>query len=428
MKMQAFDVNERAFFALVRAGLWGNRVQLDSYREVDFGEVDWMAVDWREVYRLADRQLVAGLVAAGLESLGAMMEGVDRAGTLMEGVDRAGAFVVPHVVAKAFAGATMRLERRSEAMDALVGELVSELRAAGIEALLVKGQGIALCYERPLWRACGDVDLYLDGAQFERAKELFRPRAEKFDCSLPGHVNMHLGHWTVELHADQHCGISPRINRVMDEIHARLFRAGEAAAAAAAAAVAAACAPEAPETSALGAQESVAQELAARVELAQESVAQELAARVELAQDSVAQELAARVELAQDSVAQELAARGSGTRMLGEVRMAEIGGVLVALPSPDNDVLIVFVHFINHFYREGLGIRQVCDWCRLLWTYRDTIDKDLLEKRLRRMGLVGAWRAFGAFAVTHLGMPADAMPLSAPAPAPRQPRQAASTL
>ena len=328
------DTNEKAFFALVRAGLWGNRVQLDSYREVD-----WKEVDWREVYRLADRQLVAGLVAAGLESLGALMEGVDRAGTLMEGVDRAGtlveesegagAFVVPHAVAKAFAGATMRLERRSEAMDVLVGELVSELRAAGIEALLVKGQGIALCYERPLWRACGDVDLYLDGAQFERAKELFRPRAEKFDCSLPGHVNMHLGRWTVELHADQHCGISPRINRVMDELHARLFRAGE-------------------------------------------------------------------------------------------VRMAEIGGVPVALPSPDNDVLIVFVHFINHFYREGLGIRQVCDWCRLLWTYRDTIDKDLLERRLRRMGLVGAWRAFGAFAVTHLGMPAAAMPLSAPAPRSRR--------
>ena len=104
--------------------------------------------------------------------------------------------------------------------------------------------------------------------------------------------------------------------------------------------------------------------------------------------------------------------------------MAEIGGVPVALPSPDNDVLIVFVHFINHFYREGLGIRQVCDWCRLLWTYRDTIDKELLERRLRRMGLVGAWRAFGAFAVTHLGMPAAAMPLSAP----RQPRQAASAL
>ena len=35
----------------------------------------------------------------------------------------------------------------------------------------------------------------------------------------------------------------------------------------------------------------------------------------------------------------------------------------------------------------------------------------LLERRLREMGIVSEWNAFGAFAVDYLGMPVDAMPL-----------------
>lgn len=35
----------------------------------------------------------------------------------------------------------------------------------------------------------------------------------------------------------------------------------------------------------------------------------------------------------------------------------------------------------------------------------------LLERRLREMGIVSEWKAFGAFAVEYLGMPRKAMPL-----------------
>lgn len=34
----------------------------------------------------------------------------------------------------------------------------------------------------------------------------------------------------------------------------------------------------------------------------------------------------------------------------------------------------------------------------------------LLESRLRKMGLMTEWKAFGAFAVDYLGMPSEAMP------------------
>ena len=81
------------------------------------------------------------------------------------------------------------------------------------------------------------------------------------------------------------------------------------------------------------------------------------------------------------------------------------------MPSADNDALIIFTHYLNHFYKGGVGLRQICDWCRLLYTYRDSLNNGLLVQRIKRAGLVNEWRAFGAFAVKYLGMPIEAMPL-----------------
>lgn len=81
------------------------------------------------------------------------------------------------------------------------------------------------------------------------------------------------------------------------------------------------------------------------------------------------------------------------------------------MPSPDNDIIIAFVHYLNHFYKGGIGLRQIYDWCRLLWTYRNEIDQDLLESRIKRMGLVSEWKAFATFAIDYLNMPKFAMPL-----------------
>ena len=39
------------------------------------------------------------------------------------------------------------------------------------------------------------------------------------------------------------------------------------------------------------------------------------------------------------------------------------------------------------------------------------IDTSLLERRLKDMGIMSEWHAFGAFAIKYLGMPVEAMPL-----------------
>ena len=81
------------------------------------------------------------------------------------------------------------------------------------------------------------------------------------------------------------------------------------------------------------------------------------------------------------------------------------------LPAANEDVVYVFAHILQHFYKGGIGLRQICDWCRLLWTYRKSLNYEYLESIIREAGLMSEWKAFGAFAVEYLGMPVEAMPL-----------------
>lgn len=94
----------------------------------------------------------------------------------------------------------------------------------------------------------------------------------------------------------------------------------------------------------------------------------------------------------------------------GGIRVWRKDDVDIFLPNPDNDVILVFTHFLHHFYVGGIGLRQICDWCRLLWTYKDSIDRELLDARLTEMGLMTEWKAFAHFAVEWLGMSEEAMP------------------
>lgn len=286
------DNSIEVFFSLLRAGLWEQGVRLLACGPVDF----------EAVYKLAAEQSVVGLVAAGLEHV--------------EDVE------VPKQAAFSFMAFVLALEKKNRAMNSFIAELNKKLRDEGICAVLVKGQGVAQCYERPLWRACGDVDLFLDAENYERAKVFLGAMASSVEKEgeHSKHLGMSFGQWVVELHGTLSCGLSNRMDREIAEVQKDTFANG-----------------------------------------------------------------------------------GVRVWMNGETE--------VLLPGVDNDVILIFTHFLKHFYKGGLGLRQICDWCRLLWTFRSEIDLVLLEKRLRKMRLMSEWKAFGAFAVKYLGMPEEAMPL-----------------
>ena len=284
-----------AFFALLKAGLWERDVRLSTYSNIDYSEV----------YRLAEEQSVVGLVAAGLEHV----------------VD----VKVPQIDFLTFFGRAVQMEQQNSAMNDFIGVLVDKMRKAGIYTLLVKGQGIAQCYERPLWRTCGDVDFFLSENNYEKAKEFLTPfsSSTKIEGKYKQEYSLTIDSWVVELHGNMRCGLSSPMDRVIDEIQSDVFNSGD-------------------------------------------------------------------------------------------VRSWMNGKTQVFLPGVNCDICFVFTHFLKHFYCGGIGLRQICDWCRLIWTSRDRINMKLLEAHLANMGLRSEWKAFGAFVVDHLGMPSEAMPLYSP--------------
>ncbi len=283
--------NLSAFLALVRAGLWEKDVQLLS-----FGKVDYV-----EIMCFAEEQSVVGLVTAGVEHVADVK--------------------VPQVELLQFIGQTLQIEEQNKAMNAFISKLTSKLQTGYVYSLLVKGQGVAQCYEKPLWRSSGDVDLLLDADNYERAKTVLFPIADHVadEEPLAKHQGLSISGFEVELHGRMPFFLSKKVDDVIDEV-----------------------------------------------------------------------------------LADSLKKDGGRIWKLGETD--------VYLPKPDNDVIIVFTHFLFHFFVEGVGLRQICDWCRLLWTYRDSMNRDLLELRLRKAGLMSEWRAFASLAVNTLGMSEDAMP------------------
>ena len=278
--------NKDAFFALLRAGLWG-----DGNSDIRIDE----STDWQEVYRLATEQSVLGLVLAGLEH---------------------SAVKPPQMLLLQWIGEVQIIEQRNKEMNAFVAELIGKLRKNDIYTLLVKGQGVAQCYEKPLWRCSGDVDLLLSNDNYLKAKKTLIPIASEVanEDKATKHQALVINGFDVELHGKMPFSLSKRVEDGIDE------------------------------------------------------------------------------------VLNDLLCRGN-------VKSWDCNGTQVFLQSPDNDVILVFTHFLHHFFIEGVGLRQICDWCRLLFTYKDSLNYELLESRIHNMGLMTEWKAFYNLASRYLGMP-----------------------
>lgn len=283
--------NQEAFFALVRAGLWEKDVELACFEPFDF----------KEIYKLSQEQSVVGLVAAGLE--------------------HAKDTKFPKEDVLTIVGEALQLEQRNNAMNIFIGVIVEKMRKADIYTLLVKGQGVAQCYERPLLRACGDVDLFLNGCDYQKAFHFFKNHVQKIgkEDKYSKHLEISIAPWSVELHGTLRSGLWKRIDRVLDEVQKDVF-------------------------------------------------------------------------------------------YKRKVRIWINDDTHILLPGIDEDIIFIFSHILQHFFMEGVGLRQICDWCRLLWSYRDEIDRKLLENRINRMGVMSEWKAFAYLAVNTLGMSSEIMP------------------
>lgn len=82
----------------------------------------------------------------------------------------------------------------------------------------------------------------------------------------------------------------------------------------------------------------------------------------------------------------------------------EVDATQVPTLEPTAYAVYVFVHLFFHFIREGVGLRQMCDWAMLLHHYREVLDCEELERMLHGLGIEKAYRAFGCILVDKLGL------------------------
>lgn len=284
--------NRQALLALARAGLWEKDVWLLPFGDIEFSQV----------LNLAEEQSVVGILSAGLEHV----------------VDEK----IPKEVALQFVGQALQMEQRNLAMTKFTAEAVEKMREVGLNPLLVKGQGIGQCYERPLWRVSGDIDFFFSKVDYPKAVEFFKSWSGNVvqDSRYTKSFGVVIDPWFIEIHGTLRSTLSSRQVKEIDAVQEDTFKNKK-------------------------------------------------------------------------------------------FRVWKHGETEIYLPEVNNDLIFVFTHFVRHFYKEGVCIRQLCDWCRLLWTFRDSIDANLLAARIKRMNLMDEWRAFAALAVDYLGMPVEAMPL-----------------
>ena len=290
------DNNHKIFFELLKTGLFSvhgeGTMIIDSF---------FKNVDWGKVYQLAQEQSVQGLVLIGIEELR----------------DKGLELNVPKVLLLQWIGEVQVIEQRNQAMNVFLASLSEKLKAEHIDTLLVvKGQGIAQCYERPLWRASGDVDFILDNENYEKGKNFLSGIAQEVhkENDFDEHFSVMLDGWDVELRGSMRSMLTEKTDAMIDEIQKEAFEQNKH-------------------------------------------------------------------------------------------RIWNNSGSEILLPCLDDDVIFVFTHILKHFFHYGIGLRQVCDWCRLVYTYRDLLNYELLESRLRKMGLISEWKVFYNLASRYLSMP-----------------------
>ena len=88
-----------------------------------------------------------------------------------------------------------------------------------------------------------------------------------------------------------------------------------------------------------------------------------------------------------------------------------INDVDISILSPTINAVYLFIHIYHHFIKEGIGLRQLCDWAVFLNHYRSEIDRNEVARILNSLGYMKAYCAFGSILTDNLGLETDNFPL-----------------
>lgn len=141
---------------LLKAGLWGKRSEeLEGF--------PLSAERWKEVFELARRQTVTGIVYQGITMLPEEM-------------------MPPQPLLIRWVAEVDRIEANNQQMERALKELLSMYRVHDIHPIVMKGQGTAAMYDISTLRECGDIDLYfINDKESERARNLLHTKGITYE-------------------------------------------------------------------------------------------------------------------------------------------------------------------------------------------------------------------------------------------------------
>ncbi|MGM9773598.1 MAG: nucleotidyltransferase family protein [Candidatus Egerieousia sp.] len=280
------------FFKFVRCGLWNKASVIDSIPS---------EMEWKQLFVLFRQQAILGIFVSALENL--------------KKED------VPEAIRMKAALSAVTLEKANAKLNKALAEVGKIFDENGILYTVVKGPSVAQCYDKPLWRAPGDIDLFMPHDSYEKAKQIIIPLADsvmKEGVNVKHYAFFYKG-VEFELHGTMFTQLSNRIDSTLLSLQNKMF-------------------------------------------------------------------------------------------LERSLREWDNNGYRVLSPGINEDAVILFTHFVKHFFKKGLGLRQVCDWSQFLNRYYDKLDIDRLKVEIRELGLMSEWVAFASFAVDFLGHPSDKMP------------------
>lgn len=166
---------EKVFYSIIRASLWNTSVEIpNGFR------------DWGAIIKLAKTQALMGLVANVLLTNGEIRSSLHA-----------------ELISKLRNIPMTNLATHTQ-MNLTLQRLTLSLREAGIEPVLLKGQGLARNYPIPELRQCGDIDLYVGEECYERTYEALLPIVSEIDDKAKiwnwMHFDAKIGNIMLEVH------------------------------------------------------------------------------------------------------------------------------------------------------------------------------------------------------------------------------------
>lgn len=180
------------FLELLRSGLWGIPADLALFQ----GQVNWKAI-----LRLAKEQTIQVIVADGIETLPAEL-------------------CPPKELMFKLMAIRVKTKQLHLQLNSVLVKITRALTEAGLQSVLLKGQGLAHNYRLPESRMCGDIDLYVGMENFENACNTIAslsPIPQEED--LTGnemHIHLELDGVTIEAHRKTTSSANPRQNKFLE--------------------------------------------------------------------------------------------------------------------------------------------------------------------------------------------------------------------